>query len=117
MKLILPRGTTGFRNDAGEWVCTGSMMGRRNVLPDDPKQKVKLHLQRLPLVDGCYDKGGAYWGGPQTMWIAFTAHHVYSPVTQQVDLIPSAQVYVRANNRHEAKQKVLATLPNAKFYR
>lgn len=117
-KLKLPRGTVGFFNDQNEWVCTGSAMGRRNVLPDDTETKCKLHLQRLKLTGGgCYDQGGAYWGSPDTVWIAFTCHHVYSPVQVGVELIPSLQVYVRANHRGEAKQKVRSILPSAKFYR
>lgn len=118
MKLVLPSGTTGFFNEHNEWVCTGSQMGRRNVLPDDPGKPCKLHLQRLRLRDGaCYDSGGAYWGQPNNMWIAFTCHHVHSPVQMETQLIPSLQVYVRADNRLTAKQLVRKQLPNAKFYR
>lgn len=38
----------------------GAPMGRRNALPDGP---TKLHLvERVRMVDGDYDPGGAYWG-------------------------------------------------------
>lgn len=118
MKLKLPKGTTGFFNERNEWICTGSQMGRRNVLPDNANTPCKLHLQRLKLMDGgCYDSGGAYWGAPQTMWIAFTAHHVYSPIQAKTELIPNLQVYVRADHRGQAKQKVRKELPQARFYR
>jgi len=63
-KLSLPDGATGFTSDTGEWVCTGSQMGRRNVLPDDRSEPCKLRLARLRLVDGGYDQWGAYWGSP-----------------------------------------------------
>ena len=59
-KLQLPRGTTGFWNDKNEWFCTGSQMGRRDVLPASTHPK--LRLERLRFVDGCYDRAGAYWG-------------------------------------------------------
>lgn len=116
-KLILPKGTTGFFNERNEWVCTGSQMGRRNRLPDDTSEPCKLHIQRLKLVDGgCYDQGGAYWGAPENLYLAFTAHMVYSPTLNRFEAIPNLQVYLRASSRHEAKQKVRATLPNAIFY-
>lgn len=117
MKLILPSGTTGFWNDRNEWVCTGSQMGRRNVLPEDTQAGCKLHLTKLPLIDGCYDRAGAYWGAPSNLWIAYTAHHVYSPVQCETQLIPSLMVFVRADNREVAKQLVRKELPKARFYR
>jgi hypothetical protein len=117
MRLKLPPGTTGFWNERGERICTGSMMGRRDVLPDDPQGMIKLRMVNLPFVDGCYDRGGAYWGSPANIYLAFTGFAVYSPATPGFELIPEFQVYVRANSRHEAKQKVRKELPNARFYR
>lgn len=40
----------------------GASMGRRNETDIDADLEVKLHLDRVPAVDGDYDPGGAYWG-------------------------------------------------------
>jgi hypothetical protein len=39
----------------------GAPMGR----PSDPVDQLRgrVHLRRVPFVDGDYDQGGAYWGG------------------------------------------------------
>lgn len=106
MKLSLPSGITGFYNDENKWIATGSQMGRRNVLPDDRNIPAKLHLVRLPFVDGCYDKWGAYWGSPANVWCAWG------------DCAEVAvKVFIRANDRREAKARVREELPNARFYR
>lgn len=64
----LPSGAAGFTNDSGQWVCTGSQMGRRNVLPEDCNLQCELRLIRLPFVDQRYDRWGAYWGSPANIW-------------------------------------------------
>lgn len=123
MKLKMPPGTTGFWNERNEWVCTGSQMGRRNTLPqdlpgDDWKDGNKLHLVRVPFEDHCYDQGGAYWGSPANLYIATEGAVTHSPVNRRMELIPcGVTVYVRANNRDEAKAKVKAHVPTATFYR
>lgn len=45
----------------------GAPMGRRTFCDDDT---AKCHLFRVKLVDGDYDDGGAYWGGPpsEPLW-------------------------------------------------
>ena len=114
MKLKLPSGTTGFYNDRNEWQCTGSQTGRQNRIPSDqsPGNLPRLRLQRLPFVDGDYDRWGAYWGGPATVWIAWTNDGVAFG-----DSLQRIECFVRANNRTEAKVAVLKSLPAAKFYR
>jgi len=99
-------GSTGFYNDRNEWQCTGSMMGRANVIPSDWPSVRKLHLRRVPLVDGCYDQGGAYWGGPDDLFCAWGD----SDMEQAV-------FYTRAKDRKEAKSRARMRFPNAKFYR
>lgn len=105
-------GTTGFINEFGARVCTGSQMGRRNIIPDDYNGE-RLHLHRLKWHDGGYDQGGAYWGrnGCNHVYCAFGETE-----TEQM------QVYVRAMNRQEAKSRVadaivLRSLATPKFYR
>ena len=101
MKLTLPKGTTGFYNERNEWVCTGSQMGRPDVgsLLTHPK----LRLQRLPFVDGCYDRWGAYWGGPANVWCAWDEE--------------GTRLFRRGDSRDEVKRKILAEYPHARFYR
>ena len=104
MKLTLPRGTTGFTDDTGKWICTGSQMGRRNSLPDDINASIKLQMEPLKWVDGDYDQQGCYWGGGSGDYI-YCAH------------AETVMIFVRAKNREAAKTGVLAVLPAAKFYR
>lgn len=104
----LPSGTTGFTDDSGRWICTGSAMGRRNILPDDNRQPCKLAMILLNWRDGGYDAGGAYWGrtpGEFIFWARGDCGEM------------NAQVFVRASSRTEAKAKVRESLPNATFYR
>lgn len=105
MKLILANGTTGFTDDNGKWICTGSQIGRPNILPKDKNAPVKLQLVKLRMVDQDYDSFGAYWGcGPGT-----TA--VYCGFADGI------YVFTRGWNRESAKQGIWKVLPNARFYR
>ena len=101
MKLTLPSGVTGFYNERNEWQCTGSQMGRRDILPASTHPK--LRLQRLPFVDGCYDRWGAYWGAPANVWLAWDDE--------------GTQLYHRGNTRQEVKTAILSKYPHATFYR
>lgn len=103
--LSLPSGATGFTREDGTWQCTGSQMGRRNQIPEDYAGE-KLRLTRLPFVDGCYDRWGAYWGAPATVWCACGESE-----TEQV------RVFTRAGNREAAKTEVRKSLPDATFFR
>jgi hypothetical protein len=102
-----PKLSNGLRygvNSAGEKICLGAQMGRRNTLPANPAAPLKLRLVRLRLVDGDYDAGGAYWG-----FTAGTAiYWAYGD---------SAEVFVRAGSRADAKGQVLQKIPSARFYR
>lgn len=109
----LPSGANGFTNDAGQWICTGSQMGRCNRLPSVVPGPIKMRLVKLRLV-GDYDRSGAYWGHtPGT--------DIYRAVSLEVqafdDSLHYAECFVRASDRVEAKAKVVAMLPNATFYR
>ena len=95
-------GSTGFYNSANEWQCTGSMMGRAQIFPDDREAPQKLHLRRVPFVDQCYDRGGAYWGAPANLWCAWN---------------DECEFFVRSNSRHEAKQEVYTLHRPSRFYR
>lgn len=93
--LTLPNGCSSY----------GAQMGRRNAIPDDYAGE-KLRLQRLPFVDGCYDRWGAYWGSPANLWCAWGESE-----TEQL------YVFVRASSRDAAKASVINLIPSATFYR
>ena len=95
-------GATYGYDGAGKRICTGSKMGRPTILPDDPKKTITLRMERLRFIDGCYDKGGAYWGAPANLYCAYAEE---------------VQVFVRANSRFEAKKLVRDQIPGAHFYR
>lgn len=75
----------------------GSPMGARNRFdnPDEP-----LYVQRIRFVDGDYAPDGAYWGGGEPLYCAFS---------------DSNRIYIRADNRAKALEKVLEEWPGAEF--
>lgn len=84
----------------------GAPMGRGR---SDTVLAGKVNLRRVPAADGGdYDPGGAYWGdvagryGCQPLWCAWGE---------------DGDTYVRANDRNDAKAKIVAKHPNARFYR
>lgn len=84
----------------------GAQMGRTYAaecsVPRD--YSGKLHLRRVYLDSGGYDKGGAYWGHGTPLWC------LWGDAENGVDVLTS---YVRASPRDAAK----AMFPNARFYR
>lgn len=99
-------GSTGFYNDANKWVFTGSMMGRPNTIhPGDDLDK-PFRLWRVPINNGGYDAGGAYWGVPANLYCSWGESK-----TEQV------HCFVRAWSRQEAKRKINTYYPNVKFIR
>lgn len=84
----------------------GAFMGRRGCT-NERWGAIKMHLCKIPLNQGGYDSGGAYWGyGQQLLWRAWGD----GPTEQQ-------ELWLRADNRDEAKQIVRKTFPKATFYR
>jgi len=78
-------------------------MGRPTILPEDINIQIKLRMQRVPFIDGCYDTpGGAYWGSPENLWCAWN---------------DEVTVWCRAESREEAKNKILTSIPGARFFR
>lgn len=47
----------------------GAPMGR----PDDTHLEGICSIAKVPLYDGAYDKGGAYWGGPSDLYCAWNS--------------------------------------------
>lgn len=94
----------------------GAPMGRGSILPSNPEEPIKLRLRRMPLYDGDYDTGGAYWGAPSwdhpedRIWVAWSYAH------ENLDQF-LIRVTCRARDRAGAKEKIQEDLPNARFHR
>lgn len=69
----------------------GAPMGRIELLPSTP---VKLFLRHVALGSGGYDKGGAYWGLGEPLYVAY-GHD---------DNGEFVCLFVRASCRNQAKQ-------------
>lgn len=63
----------------------------------------RIHLVRVPLDAGGYDKGGAYWGCGE-------------PIYYAEDCDGNSQ-FLRATSRDAAKEKIRADFPEARFFR
>jgi hypothetical protein len=94
----------------------GAPMGRRNNIPSDIISSTPLYLEKLKIVDGAYDVGGAYWGGNfDNIGDMYWAQGETS--TGQID------IFVRAHNREEAKEmvtnEIISSISDSmiKFYR
>jgi hypothetical protein len=95
----------------------GAPMGRQAQHSTNQFGVFKFRLQHLPLADGGYDKGGAYWGYPDNVYIA----RCDDPLGEQFAI----EFFVRAeqtaqygyNVREAAKAAVRIVYPNATFYR
>ena len=106
----LESGTTGFTDENGKWICTGSQMGRRTIIPDEYNGE-RLHLRYVPFVDACYDPGGAYWGIPADLYCAWG----------ETETDP-LQIFTRARSRKAAKAAIMEEMnlrcaKTPKFYR
>ena len=104
MKLKLESGVTGFTDENGNFVATGSQMGYRDTLPEDPLAPCRLNLKRLKWVDGDYLESGVYYGGG-------SGDHIYCAW----DSKSPTRVFVRAVTREQAKELVAEILPAAKI--
>ena len=80
----------------------GAPMGRADTLPDDLEDEVELFVAQMPLVDGDYDEGGAYWGGGDHKigWM-FCAYSTDNRI----------QVFARALTAQLAAAKVYERIP------
>ena len=80
----------------------GAPMGRHN-----DNLEGKCRLQRMTMIDLCYDRGGAYWGmGDRNIgWM-------YASEDEEGN-----QAFTRATTRERAKESLLENNPNIRFYR
>lgn len=67
----------------------------------------RFSLQKLKMVDGCYDLAGTYWGqgAPLYGYMGYSEEQGFG-----------VRGFVRANSRAEAKQQVRDFYPKARFY-
>ncbi len=110
MKLPkLKSGVTGFTNESGEFVCTGSSIGRASSAPGPCTPGAKFSLSLLKLNSGGYDSGGAYWGLGPNLYRAYSSEGNGEEIQE---------CFLRAKDREEAKEKIKEHwFPGAKFYR
>lgn len=100
----------------------GAPMGRAESLPEDRNQPILLHLTRVRLNSGGYDRGGAYWGNDQWDNNATAFHPLYCAESDDgsVSLFVRPTIYrhfaLSKEWRDEAKTLVRRYLPNARFY-
>lgn len=87
----------------------GANMGRPNVI-EEPDAPIKFRLYKMPMVDLCYDTGGAYWGqGSKEHGVMY---HAYGDGPKFKN-----EMFVRAKSRDEAKTMIRERFKNASFYR
>lgn len=77
----------------------GAPMGRGH----SPLAGIKTHLRRVGLDSGGYDRGGAYWGTGEPLWVAWDDD--------------GGEVYLRALSREIAKAQLRARCEGVSFYR
>jgi len=82
-------------------------MGRGYVI-SEPSYPVKFRLYRVPLTKDGYDSGGAYWG---TGGKADPLYHAYGEGEFEIQ-----ELFIRAENRREAKKHIRKHFPNARFF-
>jgi hypothetical protein len=112
MRIKLEDGMSYGYGPSGERICRGAQMGRSYDLPDNPLACVKLRMERLRFVDGCYDTGGAYWGMPANLYCAWS--DLPDGPIAGADRV---RVFVRGDTRAAAKVAIWKSLPNATFYK
>lgn len=85
----------------------GSSMGRSNIiLSEDINTTTKAHLQLVRFDSGAYDKGGAYWGFGQPLYVCF-----FDGINE------GNEMFVRAWSREDAKKEIRKIYPSLNFYK
>ena len=51
----------------------GAPLGRYSTFHNKPPVNKKVFDRRVPLDNGAYDKGGAYWGFPNNLRVQYTS--------------------------------------------
>lgn len=79
----------------------GAPLGRGCEYDLTEEADFPIYLRRIPLNNGGYDIGGAYWGFPNDLYA-----YGFEDVVQ----------FVRADSRQAAKDKIRERHPNVRFY-
>jgi hypothetical protein len=105
----------------------GADSGRIAVHAADRAAPIKFHLVREHLTDGCYDSGGAYWGGPSDLWRVRSAVEVEIEVSvysfgaklHDTVALDHVEFFIRADSRRGAKRHLTSAMryANARFFR
>jgi hypothetical protein len=100
----------------------GAQMGRVTTLPIDRSVPLKYAMIKLNLVDYDYDVKGSYWGHSPLngdIYWAKSDEEIATKFTTDYSTgrVEHSQIFVRARNRKEAKERVREWVSNAKFYR
>jgi len=72
----------------------------------------KIRIERVPMVDGDYDPGGAYWGGGLRTLPLFVIWSVGVDADGE-----GIEYFERGESREDVKRSVRARYPKARFYR
>lgn len=84
----------------------GAALGRVTIRDAERSGEIKLHLRRVRLNDGGYDRLGTYFGhGAPLYWCGGE-----DAEGREVDFM------LRASDRDDAKAQVLGQYPAARFY-
>lgn len=105
--LKAPLQDTGWMGDPRR----GAAMGRSDVIPPTMPPGTKIHIQKIRLNDGGYDRGNAYWG-------ACPGEYLYWAGTEEIDESGEyLSMFFRASDRDDAKAQVFKRFPGVKFFR
>jgi hypothetical protein len=93
-------------------------MGRPATRPLNFNEPLKFYLRRVPLNRGGYDSGGAYWGVGNDLYHAVSTEEVRTTAPAWVSSAPrTVELFLRAEDRDDAKAIVRQTCPHATFFR
>lgn len=91
----------------------GAPMGRKSDHLEGlivSETDTRFTLRRVPINNGGYDSGGAYWGlGEPLFWWSIT-------ITEG-DAVDECSGFMRARNRAAAKASITTIHPKARFFR
>lgn len=116
----LSSGIKGFKDASGNFVPTGSQMGRGDSIPVDKSIPAAFEVESImDRTDRAYDKSGAYWGLGEPVYrayaeldepVEFERNGGYSDGMQDV-----VEMFFRAKNIGAARRHVKSMFPNATF--
>jgi len=107
-------------NDPKGWMGDsrrGAAMGRHSQ-HGDYDFEYKFVLRSVSLNSGGYDSNGTYFGGGQPLyWYASVNHGDGLDEDGEPIEVQTVDAMLRANSRKEAKEKILESYHNARFFR